>query len=468
MLKMKGNSLSRRKLARHACAVLFLTCAAAPLRAIAEEPSQAQVQAALDRALTAMDAARQAGGWATAWTPDKTVVWGEWRPIPQDWITVQPPATPTMAGLYLRAGKLVDKRWLKVAEEARDALLAIQTEAGGFSHEAGPHAEKRPPRGTFDDDTTTAAMDFFIDWWRHTKKKKDLAKVHGVGDFIIASQYESGGWPQFYPPSEGAYHAHITFNDGVMAKAIRALLRLHRETGKERYLDAAKRGGECIIRLQGGPGEGIWAQQYDAKTLKPAWARKFEPPGYTPAESRDVCNVLIELAIAADEERFLAPLPEAFAWYETHRLPNGKYARLYEPGSQRPAYGRRDKAEPVYDFENACTGYGWQGLWFPKEAKAAYRKLRGMGFDAYRKQHLHPKPRQVSAPSEAALRRILDAQQADGLWRQTPGGRQITDLAEKSLPEGTPLVGCRSFRANITLLLDYVEALDKKEEQKRD
>jgi PelA/Pel-15E family pectate lyase len=34
-------------------------------------------------------------------------------------------------------------------------------------------------------------------------------------DFILRSQYANGGFPQRFPSSNG-FHAHITFNDGVM------------------------------------------------------------------------------------------------------------------------------------------------------------------------------------------------------------------------------------------------------------
>ena len=150
-----------------------------------------------------------------------------------------------------------------------------------------------------------------------------------------------------------------------------------------------------------------------------------------------VCEVLIDLALATNDTSYLEPLAKAFEWYDTHRLPNGKYARLYEPGTQRPVYGRRDKAVKVYDFAEACTGYGWQGDWYPKAAKAAYEAIQRDGLDAYRKQRATPAP----APSVDALESRAAAALQDltesGEWLDAPSGREPDDLKAEGLPGDT-------------------------------
>ena len=178
---------------------------------------------------------------------------------------------------------------------------------------------------------------------------------------------------------ESHYGGHITFNDDVMANLIRVLLELNKLTGDAKYLAAAVRGGECIIRLQGGAGQEIWAQQYDAHTLEPASGRSFEPAGYTPNESKEICDSLIELYLATGQDRFLKPLPRAFAWYDTHRLPNGKWARLYEPGTQRPVYGLPGDSGITYEVARARPGYSWQGRWYPHDARRAYERIKVVG-----------------------------------------------------------------------------------------
>ncbi len=269
------------------CLLVVLTVLSAGR--VAADERRDRVLQVLNQSLAAMTEFQRHGGWGTSWSLDGQVVWGEHLPIPDDWITVQSPATPAVAGIYLRAGKILNEpRWIAVASDAHKALCRLQSKEGGFPHEGSP-ATGPAKRASFDDGVTTGTLDFLIDWWHHTDDQKDREAVDRVGEFILRSQYpKTGGWPQSFPvPSN--YGRCITFNDGNFSNIITALFKLYRETRDMHYRAAAHRGGECILRLQGGDGQSIWAQQYDPDTLEPAWARKFEPPGYTPAESSRVC-----------------------------------------------------------------------------------------------------------------------------------------------------------------------------------
>lgn len=436
--------------------VLLAVCCGA---ATGESPDRKEVEQTLRRALDGMAAFQTHGGWGRAYTTDGALVFGEWRLIPASWITMQPPATPKVAEVFLRAGRVLkDEALLDRARRARDAMRSVQTALGGFPHDADTTA---PPQrsGTFDDDTTTAVLDFFIEWWRHTGNAEDLEAVHRIGQFILTAQYPaSGGWPQSYPPHVASYGRYITFNDRNMSNIISALLKLHTLTGEARYLESAVRGGECILRLQGGPGEEIWAQQYDPDTLEPAWARKFEPPGYSPAESLAVCDTLIELYLATGDERFLDPLPRAFGWYDSHRLPNGKFARLYEPGTQRPVYGRRDRAEKVYDFEKACTGYSWQGDWYPARAREALARIREIGREAYLEEAGKTAPPPARGQLAERVRKVCGQLSEGGWWTRSPSGEDLEEIRRRGHPDDTPLVQTGVFCANAHLLLDYIEA----------
>lgn len=427
--------------------------------AVSEE-LPARAESVLRKSLEAMATRQTYGGWGRAYTEDGSIMWGEYRPIPLSWITIQPPATPKVAEVYLRAALVLgEDAFADRAQRARDAILAVQTAEGGFPYEADP-AGPRAKAGTFDDDVTTGALGFLVRWWQFTKQPEDLAVVHRVGNFLLAAQYpDSGGWPQVYPPPARGYGRYITFNDDNISNIIASLLQLYELTGDERYFSSAKRGGECILALQGGPGEEIWAQQYDPETIKPAWARKFEPPGYSPTESIGVCNTLIELFLATGEDRFLTPLPKAFAWYEAHRLPNGKWARLYEPGTQRPVYGRRDKAEKVYDVEKACTGYGWQGDWYPIRAKEAFERIQAIGRDAYRAQREQTKPPTRTEELEKRVQEICDALSPDGWWLSAPVGVDLEECRNRGLAENTKLIDTGVFCRNAGMLLGYLEAV---------
>ena len=428
-----------------------------PCLAFGDDSLQKVAESKLRSALAGMAALQNNGGWGNAWTRDKQFMWGEYRTIPSSWITVQPPATPGIAKVFLRAGALLnDKHLLDLAFAARDALLAVRTPEGGFPYEADP---KGPPsrEATFDDDTTTGALDFLIALWKFTKDDADLNNVKSVGEFLLKSQYaDSGGWPQRFPAMKSTYFRNITFNDNAMADVIKALLRLHEVTGDKRYIEAAMKGGECIIRLQGGPGEEIWAAQYSPETLKPAWARKFEPPGYSSFESISVCDTLIALFIATGQERFLEPLPKAFAWYDAHRLPDGKWARFYEPGTQRPVYGHPSKSEPVYDVSQARKGYSWQGDWYPRLAKRAYDRIKEIGRDAYAKEQQSVATQPKAKDLEPDVTRVCESLSPEGWWLESPDHDQLQEMKEKGIPE-QPIITSGAFCANAGVLLQYLD-----------
>tara|TARA_R110001592_G_scaffold99137_1_gene282518 strand:- start:1401 stop:2714 length:1314 start_codon:yes stop_codon:yes gene_type:complete len=411
----------------------------------------------LEKSLQAMADVHRHGGWAMEWSLDEKAVWGEFRPIADDWITVQPPATPTIAGTYLRAGKVLNEtRWIDVARNAHTALSRLQSVEGGLPHE-GPPDDGPSKRGSFDDGTTTEALAFFLDMWHHTNAAEDRAAVDRIGNFIVVSQMaSSGGWPQSFPPPD-TYGRYITFNDGNFSNIMSSLKKLATETGDPKYHAAMMRGAECILKLQGGDGEAIWAQQYDPETLEPAWARRFEPPGYTPAESVGVCNTLVALYVETGDQRYVASLGRALDWYDTHKLENGKYARLYEPGTQRPVYGRRDKAEKVYDFANACEGYGWQGDWYPTEAKKAYVAIQAQGGDAYRDEASRKVKHQVNAPAEKVITGICDRLSDEGFWTRNPSSSQLEYYKEQGVSPEVPMVLVRDFNVHVNQLLNYIE-----------
>ena len=422
----------------------------------ANQPVEAE--RTLRRALDAMATHMRSGGWADQWSLGGEVVWGQKGVIPKSWITVQPAATPATAKVYVEAARvLADERYLTHARAARDALLALQTPEGGFPKEGdpagGPHNT-----ASFDDDVTTGALEFLMALWRHTEDAKDRQAVERVGAFIIRAQYrDSGGWPQRFPPPESHYGAHITFNDDVMANVIRVLLDLNEFTGDSKYLAAAVRGGECIIRLQGGTGQEIWAQQYDARTLEPASGRSFEPAGYSPNESKEICDSLIELYLATGQARFLEPLPRAFKWYDTHRLPDGNWARLYEPGTQRPVYGRPGDGGKTYELAKARPGYSWQGRWYyPYDAQRAYRRIKDVGRDAVLIERAKARNRPLRG-ADQRVQRLCAGLSTSGFWLSPPDREQAGLLRQAGVPKAErKIIRTDVFCENARILLEFL------------
>lgn len=361
------------------------------------------------------------------------------------------------ASVYVEAARVLgDERYLTHARASRTALLALQTPEGGFPKEGdpagGPHNT-----ASFDDNVTTGALEFLMALWRQTGAEEDRQTVERVGAFIIRAQYrDSGGWPQRFPLPESHYGAHITFNDDVMANVIRVLLELNKLTGDERYLAAAVRGGECIIRLQGSVGQEIWAQQYDSQTLKPASGRPFEPAGYTPNESREICDSLVELYLTTGQDRFLKPLPRAFAWYDEHRLPNGTWARLYEPGTQRPVYGLPGDGGITYEAAEARPGYSWQGRWYPHDAKRAYGRIKLVGREAVLIDRAKTRNRLLKTLDQR-VQKICAELSPHGFWLSPPDQEQARLLRDAGVPEEQwKIIRTDVFCRNTRILLEYL------------
>ena len=438
------------------CVALSVALAQAP------PPSAASAESVLREAMEDMLARQRNGGWVTKYAAGNEVLWGEHKPRPDGWITMQPPATPEVAGVFLRAGKVLDEpRYIAAAKSARDALSHIQTEAGGFPHEGDP-TEGPASAATLDDDTTTGTLRFLIHWWRHTYDDADERLIKRVGAYLLTAQYPSGGWPQYYPYRDDHYNRYITFNDADMVNAIRALFTLHEMFPDGPYEAAALRGVDCILKLQGGEGEAIWAQQYDAESLEPAWARTFEPPGYSARESRGVCTLLAALYVRYLDDRYLDSIRRALHWYDTHKTEAGTWYRLYEPGSQRPLFGRRDKAVKVYDQAEATGGYSWEGAWYPEDAAALVRSIDAGERPSPRRVGL-PLTRSVPSKERAASAAIAAVSSADaeGRWSTRPTADERATLKEHGVAEDTKIVSTQAFVRHANALLDWIETADR-------
>lgn len=130
-------------------------------------------------------------------------------------------------------------------------------------------------------------------------------------EWILNAQHpESGGFT-------GADVYGITYNDNVMTNAL-ALLR-DISDGKDYFsvfssdirkkAEAAyEKGIDCILKTQitvtlddGTKLLTAWCQQHSHETLKPIWAREFEPPSICSAESFKVVSLLMQIKNPSDK-----------------------------------------------------------------------------------------------------------------------------------------------------------------------
>jgi len=227
-----------------------------------------------------------------------------------------------------------------------------------------------------------------------------FAAIKGL-KYILQSQFNNGGWPQYYP-LESNYSSHITFNDGAMVGIMVILKDIHDGKPQYAFIDDIQRksldkaylkGLDCILKTQindaGKPT--AWCQQYDEVSLKPAWARKFEPASICNKESADL--VLFLMSIDHPDQKVIAAVQHAVGWFQDSKIYNTRvktipaertitpfrvsvsdkiivsdttappiWTRYYELKTHRPIFCNRD-SKIVYSLAEVARerrdGYAW-------------------------------------------------------------------------------------------------------------
>ena len=197
---------------------------------------------------------------------------------------------------------------------------------------------------TFDNRGTYSHVQELAKVYYVTKNEKYKKGALKGLDYILASQYANGGWPQYYP-LENNYSRCITYNDDVFSGIMRLLKDIN--DGKEQYafidkdhrekLKAAyDKGIKCILQTQindlGKPT--AWCQQYNEVTLEPAWARKFEPPSICNGESVEVVSFLMSIDHPSPE--IINAVQSAVAWFKESEIMETRVKTIPAPDLVTP------------------------------------------------------------------------------------------------------------------------------------
>lgn len=192
---------------------------------------------------------------------------------------------------------------------------------------------------TFDNGTTYNHIYYLAQVYTLTKiEKYKTACLKGI-DFIIEAQYPNGGWPQYYPLAKG-YSRHITFNDGMYMGIMNLLDKILDNNPNFAFVDAAtkskvtaayQKGLDCILKTQISDHGKLyaWCQQHDEVTLLPTWARKFEPPSVSNAESVDI--VLFLMKIENPNEQVIRAVQGAIKWFSDSKIYNTRIETFQAP-----------------------------------------------------------------------------------------------------------------------------------------
>ena len=300
--------------------------------------------------------------------------------------------------------------WYASDEAVRIAenLLLYQRECGGWpkniemaavlseEEKADLRAQKKTSDATIDNQSTYPQLAYLARVFKVTGSDRFKEPFFKGLDYLLAAQYQNGGWPQFFPHPTG-YQTHITFNDDAMIGVMNLLREIARKDAVFAFVDEQRRarseqavasGIECILKCQvkvDGK-RTAWCAQHDETTFRPAPARAYEKISLSGAESVGIVRFL--MGIDRPSPPVIEAIQGAVAWLEQVKLRGIKlvnkpdnsltrgfdlivvadptaeplWARFYEIGTNRPIFCGRDGviksslAEIEYERR---TGYRW-------------------------------------------------------------------------------------------------------------
>lgn len=310
---------------------------------------------------------------------------------------------------WKRVATLMPDSWYGSDESKAVAenVLLYQREIGGWPKNTAFHkplqaAEKAKvgdDKGLndaiFDNDATTTEMKFMAKMFNATRDERYRDSFRRGLEFILAAQYDNGGWPMFFPFRKG-YYTHITFNDNGVVNIMNVLRDIYDKkplyqivTGDDVRVRARKafdKGVDCILKTQivvkGKPA--VWCAQHDENTLLPAKARSYELPSFSGAESTGIILLLME--IPDPSPAITNSVRGAVEWLDSHRIKNTRWenftnkdglrdrriikdpksgdmwARFYDLDTEEPFVCDRDgikkKTIEEIGYERR-TGYSW-------------------------------------------------------------------------------------------------------------
>ncbi|MFC5624020.1 pectate lyase [Algoriphagus winogradskyi] len=297
------------------------------------------------------------------------------------------------------------------AKAVAENVILAQKEIGGWEKNKEYHQplsdsektlikqNKEDIGATFDNGATITELRFLAKIYAHIEDYRYKEAFEKGLNYIFISQYENGGWPQFFPVRTGsvAYSGHITYNDDAMVNTLKFLREIYSEDQAYSALKLDQKiigkahksfnsGIDCILKTQivvdGSPT--VWCAQHDEKTLAPAKARSYELPSFSGSESVRIVQLLMELENPSQE--VITAVDGAINWFENHKIegikleteinaegkknriivsdPNASpiWARFYDLETGKPFFCDRDGikknslAEIGYERRN---GYSW-------------------------------------------------------------------------------------------------------------
>jgi PelA/Pel-15E family pectate lyase len=253
---------------------------------------------------------------------------------------------------------------------------------------------------TIDNDATSKEIRYLAKAYKKTGNAAYLEAVQKGVAYLLKAQYPNGGWPQFYPDFS-SYRSQVTYNDNAMVNALNILrdvakgrndLEVVERSYAGRCNKAVEKGIECILKTQIRQKGKLtaWCAQYNAKTLVPEMARKYELPSLSGNESVGIVKFL--MGVENPPKEIIEAINGAVEWFDKVKIkgyryidvpapnePSGRdrvfvpdssggllWARFYDLETNEPFFCGRDsqRKKTIAEVENERRiGYAWYGNW---------------------------------------------------------------------------------------------------------
>jgi len=309
----------------------------------------------------------------------------------------------------------------EMAVEIADSVIQHQSTDGGWPKNTNlaipPESSSKQAKtiaeglSTIDNNATTRPMRFIALIYSATKEPRFKQSFERGLQYLLAAQYDNGGWPQYWPLLGDSYYSRVTFNDGAMINVMELLQSIGTEDIykfvpeqlKIEATVAVAKGLNFILQAQIKQNGRLtlWCAQHHEITLAPAWARAYEPPSLSGSESVGIVRFL--MSIDNPSEAVVHSVESAVSWFrdnaiigfrmKKNKLSNGGvdpqlieapaappiWARFYELQTNRPLYMDRD-SKINYDYARVSlerrNGYAYLGYWPARLINQEYPEWR--------------------------------------------------------------------------------------------
>lgn len=362
------------------------------------------------------------GGYVSIYYDDLSRRWGELEAY-ESMIWVEGGyGTVAMGNCFLDLYEVTaNEYYYQAAENAGRALIWGQHDSGGwhyFIDFSGERSMKEWYRtigknawgfeehnhyygnATFDGKNTANAAQLLLRIYLTKLDPQFKPAIDRAIDFVLASQYPLGGWPQRYPLKYDFPHGELedythfyTFNDDVTAENLNFLIQCYVALGDTRLLDPIRRAMNIYLLTQQPSPQAGWSKQHDM-SLKPAHARTYEPAAIYPDYTYKNAMLLLRFYELTGDRRYLARVPEAIEFLRDvgQKDETGEivYPIFIEIGTNKPLYVHRKGS-------NVSDGV----YWWDYDSTNLIRHYNGGGVDL---QRLENKYRRLNAltPAEAS------------------------------------------------------------------